>query len=55
MIRLAGNVTHLREQRKTYRILLGKPEGMKSFGRTRRMCEGNIKVGRREIEWTWED
>ena len=30
-------------------------EKYSGHGRTRGMCEGNIIVDRREIEWTWED
>jgi len=30
-------------------------EKYSGHGRTRGMCEGNIKVDLREIEWTWED
>jgi len=39
----------LRETRKLYKILFGKHEGTKSFGRIRRICEGNTKVDSGEI------
>jgi len=32
-----------------YWILVGKPEGMRSFGRPRSRCEDNIKVGLQEV------
>jgi hypothetical protein len=32
----AGHVAHLREIRSTYKILIGKPEGKRPFGRPRR-------------------
>jgi hypothetical protein len=28
-----------------YKILVGKPDGKRPFGRNRRMWEGNIKMG----------
>jgi hypothetical protein len=33
------------------RILVGKPEGKKPLGRSRRRWVDNIKLGLREIEW----
>jgi hypothetical protein len=35
--------------RNAYRILVGKPEGKRSLGRTRRMWVDNIKMALREI------
>jgi hypothetical protein len=34
-----------------YRILVGKPEGKRSLGRSRRRCVNNIKMDLREIGW----
>jgi hypothetical protein len=31
--------------------LLGKPEGKRSFGRTRHMWDDNIKMDLKEIRW----
>jgi hypothetical protein len=39
------------ENRNTYMILVGKPEGMRPLGRPRCRCMDNIKVNFREIEW----
>jgi hypothetical protein len=39
------------EKRKTYRILVGKPEGKKPLGRPRRMWVDNVKMDLRELEW----
>jgi hypothetical protein len=39
-----------------YNILIGKPEGKGPLGRSRRICEGNIKKDLREtgceVVWT---
>jgi hypothetical protein len=35
----------------SYRILVEKPEGRKSFGRPRRRWESNIKIDLREVDW----
>jgi len=44
----------MRESRDVYRILRGKPEGQRSFGRPRRGWEDNIKINFQELEWrTW--
>jgi hypothetical protein len=36
-------------KRNAYRILVGKPEGKRPLGRTRRRWVGNIKMDLREI------
>ena len=56
-MRWAGHVARNRGRRGVYRILVGKPEGKKPFGRPRRRWEDNIKVDLQEvgcggIEWT---
>jgi hypothetical protein len=38
------------EERNSYRILVGKPEGKRPLRRHRRRCEDNIKMDLREIE-----
>jgi hypothetical protein len=35
----------MRERRGVYRVLVGKPEGQKPLGRSRRRREDNIKIG----------
>jgi hypothetical protein len=37
--------------RNAYRILVGKLEGRRPLGRSRRRCENNIKMDLREIGW----
>jgi hypothetical protein len=41
----------MREKRKTYRILVEKPEGKRPLGRPRRKLNDNIKLSIREIGW----
>jgi hypothetical protein len=40
-----------RENRRSYRILLGKPEGKRPLGRSRNRRQDNIKMALREIGW----
>ena len=37
------------EKRGTYRVLVGKPEGKRPHGRTRRRWENNIKMDLQEL------
>jgi hypothetical protein len=46
-IRWAGHVTRMGEKRNAYRLLVGKPEGMRPLGRPRRRWVDNIK---RDVE-----
>jgi hypothetical protein len=39
------------EMRNSYKILVGKPEGKRSFGGRTRTWEDNIKIDLREIGW----
>jgi hypothetical protein len=39
------------EERKMYRVLMGKLEGKRPLERTRRRWEDGIRVGFREIGW----
>jgi hypothetical protein len=48
-MRWAGHVVHIGEMKKTYKILIGKPEGMRPPGTPRRRWEDNIKMDIREI------
>ena len=41
--------------RNAYRVLVGKPEGKRPLGRTRRRWEGNIKMDLREVGCDPED
>jgi hypothetical protein len=48
-LRWAGRVARMGEGRDVYRVLVGKPEGMRPLGRPRRRWEDNIKMDLREI------
>jgi hypothetical protein len=50
-MRWAGHVARMWERKNAYRILVGKPEGKRLLGRTRRGWEDNIKIYLREIGW----
>jgi hypothetical protein len=48
-MRWAGHVAHMGEERKVYKVLVGKPEGKRPLGRPRRRWEDGIRVDLREI------
>jgi hypothetical protein len=48
-MRWAGHVASRGEGRNTYRILVGKPEGIRPLERPRRRWEDGIKMDLREI------
>jgi hypothetical protein len=41
---MGGYVTHIRERRGAYRVLVGKTEGKRPLGRPRRGWEDNNKI-----------
>jgi hypothetical protein len=43
------------EERNSYRILVGKPEGRRPLGRPRRRWVDDIKMDLREIRWDGVD
>jgi hypothetical protein len=47
-MRWAGHVARMREWRGVYRVLVGRPEGKRLLGRSRRRWEDNIKMNLRE-------
>jgi hypothetical protein len=47
----AGHVARMREKRRAYKILVGKPEAKRPLGSPRRRWEDNIKIGLRKIGW----
>ena len=48
-MRWAGHVARMGEGRGVYRVLVGKPEGGRPLGRTRRRREDNIMMDLREV------
>jgi hypothetical protein len=45
----AGHVARMGEERKVYKVLVGKPEGKRPLGRPRRRWEDGIRMDLREI------
>ena len=48
-IRWAGHVARMEEGRVVHKVLVGKPEGKRPFGRPRRRWEDNIKLDLQEV------
>jgi hypothetical protein len=50
-MRRAGHVACMGDGRGAYRILVGRSEGRRPLGRSRRRSEDNIKIDLREVGW----
>jgi hypothetical protein len=50
-MRWAGHVARMGKKSNAYRIMVGKPEGKRPIGRSRRRWVDNIKMDLREIGW----
>jgi hypothetical protein len=48
-MRWAGHVARMGEERKVYKVWVGKSEGKRPFGRPRRRWEDGIRINLREI------
>jgi hypothetical protein len=48
---VAGHVARVGEERKVYKVLVGKPEGKKPLERPRRRWEDGIRMDLREVGW----
>jgi hypothetical protein len=48
-MRWAGHVACMGDRRGVYRVLVGKPEGMRPLGRPRRRWEDHIKMYLKEV------
>jgi hypothetical protein len=46
-----GHVKLMGEEKKMYKVLLGKPEVKRPLGRSRRRWEDGIRMAVREIRW----
>jgi hypothetical protein len=49
--RWAGHVAHMREERKVYKVLVGKHKGKNPLGRQRHNWKDGIKIDFTEIGW----
>jgi hypothetical protein len=50
-MRWAGHVARMGEERKVYKVLVGKPEGKRPFGRPRHRWKVGIRRDLMEIDW----
>jgi hypothetical protein len=50
-MRWAGHVTRMGLKRNAYRLLVGKPEGKRPLGRSRRRWVDNIRMDLGEVGW----
>jgi hypothetical protein len=50
-LRWAGYVAQMGENRNSYRLLVGKPEGKRPLGRARRGWVDNIRMDLGEVAW----
>jgi hypothetical protein len=50
-VRWTGHVARMGEQRKVYRVLVGKPDGKRPFERPRRRWEDGFMMDLREMGW----
>ena len=48
-MRWAGHVARMEEGRGLYGVLMGKPKGRRTLGRSSRRCEHNIKMNLQEV------
>jgi len=49
IMRWAGHVVRMGEERRVYRVLVGKPEGRRPLGRPRRRWLDNIRMDLQEV------
>jgi hypothetical protein len=50
-MRWARHVARMGEERNVYRVLMGKPEGKRPLGRSKRRWEDGTRMDLREIGW----
>jgi len=55
IMRWAGHVACMRKRRDVYRVLMGKSEGKRPLGRSRRRIDDNIKMNLQEVGWRGMD
>jgi hypothetical protein len=49
------HVAHMGEERRVYRVLVGKPEGKRPLGRPRRRWVDNIRMALQEVGYGYVD
>jgi hypothetical protein len=53
-MRWAGHFARMGEERKVYRVFVGKPEGKGSLARPRCRWKDGIRKDLKEICWEWD-
>jgi hypothetical protein len=53
-MRWVGHVARMGEERGAYRILVGRPEGRRPFGRPRHTWEDHIKMNLKAVRWVMD-
>ena len=54
-MRWAGHVARMGEERRVYRVLVGKPEGKRPLGRPRRRWVDNIRIDLQQVGCEYVD
>jgi len=54
-MRWAGHVARMGEEKAVYRVLVGKPEGRRPLGRSRRRWVDNIRIDLQEVRCGYMD
>ena len=54
-MRWTGHVARMGEERGTYRVLVGRPEGKRPLGRPRRIWVDNIRMDLQEVSFGYVD
>ena len=55
ILRWAGHVARMGEERGVYRVLVGKPEGRRPLGRPRRRWADNMRLDLQEVGCVYRD
>jgi hypothetical protein len=55
IMRWAGHMASMGDRRGVYRVLAGRPEGRRQFGRPRRRWENNFEMDLQELGWEGTD
>ena len=50
-MRWAGHVALMEDRRGAYRVLVGRPQGKRPLGNSRRRWEDNVKTDLKVISW----
>jgi hypothetical protein len=54
-MRWVGHASHTGKRRGAHRVLMGKPEGKKPFGKVWCQWENNFEMDLQEVRWVWTE